>query len=106
MTFIKFGDEDEEMTVNSEQRGDQSPMEFAISRAMRFREFKLDFVLARRKILDVALERHSDEAKIRIARALLLRAGNRAGRGRNSNRPAQACKNCANSLSAKKNAPA
>lgn len=73
VTFIKFGDEDEEIAVNSEQRGDQSPMEFAISRATRFREFKLDLSGAA-KILDVALERHSDEAKILIARALLLRA--------------------------------
>jgi hypothetical protein len=73
VTFIKFGDEDEEIAVNSEQRGEQSPMEFAISRATRFREFKLDLPGAA-KILDVALERHSDEAKILIARALLLRA--------------------------------
>jgi len=73
VTFIKFGDEDEEITVNSEQRRGQSPMEFAISRATRFREFKLDLSGAA-KILDVALERHSDEAKILIARALLLRA--------------------------------
>ena len=48
-------------------------MEFAISRATRFRESKLDLSGAA-KILDVALERHSDEAKILIARALLLRA--------------------------------
>ena len=73
VTFIKFGDEDEEMVVKSEQRGDQSLMEFAISRATRFRESKLDLSGAA-KILDVALERHSDEAKILIARALLLRA--------------------------------
>jgi hypothetical protein len=73
VTFIKFGDEDEEMKVNSEQRGDQSPMEFAISRATRFRDSKLDLSGAA-KILDVALERHSDEAKILIAGALLLRA--------------------------------
>ncbi len=73
VTFIKFGDEDEEMVVKSEQRGDQSPMEFAISRATRFRESKLDLSGAA-KILDVALERHSDAAKILIARALLLRA--------------------------------
>lgn len=73
VTFIKFGDEDEEIEVNSEQRGDQSPMEFAISRATRFREFKLDLSGAA-KILDVALERHSDEATVLIARALLLRA--------------------------------
>lgn len=73
VTFIKFGDEDDEIAVNSEQRGEQSPMEFAISRAVRFREFKLDIAGAA-KILDVALERHSDEAKILIARALLLRA--------------------------------
>lgn len=73
VTFIKFGDEDDEIAVNSEQRSDQSPMEFAISRATRFREFKLDYAGAA-KILDVALERHSDEARILIARALLLRA--------------------------------
>lgn len=73
VTFIKFGDEDEDMVVNSEQRGDQSPLEFAISRATRFRESKLD-VSGAAKILDVALERHSDEANIVIARALLLRA--------------------------------
>jgi hypothetical protein len=48
-------------------------MEFAISRATRFREFKLDLSGAA-KILDVALERHSDEATVLIARALLLRA--------------------------------
>ncbi len=73
VTFIKFGDEDEEITVNSEQRGDQSPMEFAISRATRFREFKLDLSGAA-KILDVALERHGGESTLLIARALLLRA--------------------------------
>jgi hypothetical protein len=73
VTFIKFGDEDGEIAVDSEQKGDQSPLEFAISRAARFREFKLDFSGAA-KILDVALERHSGEAKILIARALLLRA--------------------------------
>jgi len=73
VTFIKFGDEDEDITVNSEQRGDQSPMEFAISRATRFREFKLDIAGAA-KILDVALERHGGEAPLLIARALLLRA--------------------------------
>lgn len=73
VAFIKFGDEDEEMVVKSEQRGDQSPLEFAISRATRFRESKLDLSGAA-KILDVALERYSDEAKILIARALLLRA--------------------------------
>jgi hypothetical protein len=73
VTFIKFGDEDGEIAVESEQKGDQSPLEFAISRAARFREFKLDFSGAA-KILDVALERHSGEAKILIARALLLRA--------------------------------
>ena len=73
VTFIKFGDEDEEIAVNSEQRGEQSPLEFAISRATRFREFKLDLSGAA-KILDVALERYPDEATLLIARALLLRA--------------------------------
>lgn len=73
VSFIKFGDEDEEMVVKSEQRGDQSPMEFAISRATRFRVSKLDLSGAA-KILDVALERYPDEAKIHIARALLMRA--------------------------------
>lgn len=73
VTFIKFGDEDEEMKVNSEQRGDQSPMEFAISRAKRFRESKLDLSGAA-KILDVALERYGGESPLLIARALLLRA--------------------------------
>jgi hypothetical protein len=73
VTFIKFGDEDEDMVVNSEQRGEQSPLEFAISRATRFRKSKLD-VSGAAKILDVALDRHSDEATIVIARALLLRA--------------------------------
>lgn len=72
VSFIKFGDEDEEMKVNSEERGDQSPMEFAISRATRFRDSKLDLSGAA-KILDVALERYPDEATILIARALLLR---------------------------------
>ncbi|MEX1020212.1 MAG: hypothetical protein WDZ49_11160 [Litorilinea sp.] len=73
ITFIKFGGEDAEIERDSEQRGEQSPMEFVISRAIRFREFKLDIIGAA-KILDVALERHSDEAEILIARALLLRA--------------------------------
>jgi hypothetical protein len=73
VTFIKFGDEDEEIVVNSEQRGEQSPLEFAISRATRFREFKLD-LSGTAKILDVALERYPDEATLLITRALLLRA--------------------------------
>ncbi len=73
VTFIKFGDEDEGMVVKSEQRGDQSPVEFAISRATRFRESKLDLSGAA-KILDVALERHGGESTLLIARALLLRA--------------------------------
>lgn len=73
VTFIKFGGEDEELTVNSEQIGDQSPLEFAISRATRFREFKLDLAGAA-KILEVALKRHPDETAIVIAQALLLRA--------------------------------
>jgi hypothetical protein len=73
VTFIKFGAEDEKIAVNSEQRGEQSPLEFAISRATRFREFKLDLSGAA-KILDVALVRYPDEATLLSARALLLRA--------------------------------
>ena len=73
VTFIKFGDENAEIERNSEQRGDQTPLEFAISRAVRFRDFKLDIAGAA-KILDVALERHGGESTLLIARALLLRA--------------------------------
>jgi hypothetical protein len=73
ITFIKYGGDDAEIERDSEQRGDQSPMEFAISRATRFREFKLDYAGAA-KILEVALEHHANEAQILIARALLLRA--------------------------------
>lgn len=72
VTFIKFGDEDEEIAVKSEQRGEQGPLEFAISRAIRFRDSKLDLSGAA-KILDVALQRYPDEATLLIARALLLR---------------------------------
>lgn len=73
VTFIKFGEADAEIERDSEQRGEQTPLEFAISRAVRFREFKLDNAGAA-KILDVALERHGGEATLLIARALLLRA--------------------------------
>ncbi|MBX3065637.1 MAG: hypothetical protein KF726_21855 [Anaerolineae bacterium] len=73
VTFIKFGEEDEEIVRDSEQKGEQTPLEFAISRAVRFREFKLDIAGAA-KILDVALERHGGESPLLIARALLLRA--------------------------------
>jgi hypothetical protein len=72
VTFIKFGEEDQDAWENADAEG-QTKLEQAISRARRFHEFKLDLSGAA-KVLDVALERYSDEANILIARALLLRA--------------------------------
>jgi hypothetical protein len=72
VTFIKFGDENAKIERDSEQRGDQTPLEFALSRAVRFRDFKLDLAGAA-KILDVALERHGGESPLLIARVLVLR---------------------------------